>query len=355
MSQPSRDRNDSIDAFPENELPKWLIRQAYVQAGRVWSALRKPLYLPLARFAGDLAICVDSSADLVRGLEICLKPLRKTKIGDRLSDAVDRVRGGSSLAAALGPADDLFPPFYLPVIVAGEQSGQLGEAFRFLERHCKLLAGPAMALRNLWFIPVVIMLAGEAIRFLMMLMMGELGAAMTFVFQELFSWAQLAVIVAVAVLTPVRYFIDQARLSLPLVGPLEREISLHRFFRVLALLYTVGGHRVESMIETAAQTVSNNAARLELRKAAKAIKENATVSEAFQAVGILSDDERSTIEMGEMSGTLEQSFARISDDTGESMIAKLKIVEPFLVRFVMFVVTMSVIGTMVQLILQWMI
>ncbi len=343
----------ATDAFPENELPRWLWRKAMTYGRRAALAVRSPCYQQLSRFSHDLATCVGSSADIVRGLELCLKPLRGTKLGDRWSGAVEQVRRGASLSAALSPAEELLPPFYLPVIRAGEQSGRLDEALRFLDTHCKLLAGPASALRNLWLLPVAILLMGSGVRFLLILILGSFGEAFAFLFGELFSWLQLVLIVAIAILTPVRYFVDQARLSLPLIGPLEREIALHRFFRVLAPLYSVGGHRVETMIETAAETVSNSAARLELRKAANAVQDKETIPDAFRHVNILSADEKAAIEVGEMSGTLELAFDRISDDTGASMIAKIKFVEPILVRIVMAVVTFSIITTMFSLIMQW--
>jgi type II secretory pathway component PulF len=212
-----------------------------------------------------------------------------------------------------------------------------------------LLAGPALALRNVWLFPVVILMFGSVMQFILHLMLGSIGEAFSVLWGELLGWLQLAVIVAIVLLTPVRYFFDQLRLSLPLIGPLEREIALHRFFRVLALVYSVGEHRVEFMIRTAAETVSNNAARLELLKVAKAIEQQATIPDAFRSVSVLSPDEQATIETAEMSGTLEQAFDRISDETGESMIAKLRIVEMVLVRIVTALVIFSIVMTALSL------
>jgi len=287
--------------------------------------------------------------DIARGLELCLKPFRNTAIGDRWSGAVDQVRRGSTLAQALSGADDLLPPFFLPVIEAGELSGRLDEALSFLESHCRLLAGPASALRNVWLFPLVIMVFGSLIQVILLLMASPVDALVV-LGRELFGYAQLLVIVAIVMFTPVRYFFDQLRLSLPLIGSLEREIASHRFFRVLSLVYSVGGHRVEKMIQTAAQTVSNRAARAELLKAARAIEEKASVGDAFRLVSILSEDEQATIGVGELSGTLEKAFDRISDDTGSNMIAKLNRIQFWSVRIVMYVVMMSIIATLFRLI-----
>lgn len=342
-------RTDATNPFPENELPKWLIRKSLIWIRRAVLAAITPPYRKLASFSYSLATCAESSADLVRGLELCLKPMRGTAIGGRWTNAVDAIRKGSSLADALSPAAELLPPFFLPVIRAGEQSGRLGEALRFLEKHCNLLAGPALALRNVWLFPVVILMFGSVMQFILQLILGSVGEAFSVLLAELLGWLQLALVVAIVMLTPVRYFFDQLRLSLPVIGPLEREIALHRFFRVLALVYSVGEHRVEVMIRTAAETVSNNAARLELLKAANAVEQQATIPDAFRRVSVVTPDEQATIETGEMSGTLELAFDRISQETGERMIAKLRIVEMVLVRIVTALVIFSIAMTAIGL------
>lgn len=337
--------------FPENELPKWLWRQLLVGVRRLARAIWPPPYKQLARFSHDFAMCAGSSADLTRGLELCLKPLKGTRLGNDWSTVVPSVRAGSTLADALRPGDRCLPPFYLPVVSAGEQTGRLAEAFHFLESHCNLLAGPSNAIRNLWLFPIVIMLCGSLLRVILYLVLGSFAGAASLLIQEIFSWGQLLVIVAIVMLTPVRYFFDQLRLSLPLIGPFEREISLHRFFRIMALMYSVGGHRVEAMIRTAATSVSNQAARVEFLKAATAIEQQESVPDAFRRVSILSDDERSAIETGELSGTLESTFEQISDDSGASLTAKIKFIEPLLFRIVMFMVVLSVISTLLGLVM----
>ena len=181
--------------------------------------------------------------------------------------------------------------------------------------------------------------------------MGSFVDGLAILVSELFSLLQLAVIVAIIMFSPARYFVDQLRLSLPWVGGLEREIAVHRFFRVLALLYGVSGHRVEWMIRTAAQTVSNHAARIDLSKAATAIEAQATIPEAFRRVTLLTAGEQASIEVGEVSGTLEKAFDRISDDTGGSMVSKLAYLQPILVRIVMVLVMASIALTMLRLLI----
>ena len=225
--------------FPENELPRWLLRQGLVAAQRMRVALRPPQYKLLAGFSRDLRMCLRSTSDMVRGLELCIKPIRNTVLGDRWKTAAEKVRGGATLAEALDDAEGWLPPFFLPVIRAGEQSGRLEEALAFLETHCTQLSGPAVTLRNFWLFPVAIMLGGSVLSVFLVLLWGLFGDAAALFVQELLGFLKIALLIALLMLTPARYFVDQLRLSLPWVGPLEREIAVHRFFRVLALLFQV--------------------------------------------------------------------------------------------------------------------
>lgn len=307
-------------------------------------------YKVLAGFCQNLTVCLRSSADIKRGLELCLQPIRRSKIGQLWGDAVEKVGRGSPITEALASGAPRLPAFFLPVMAAGEASGRLDEAVSFLGSHCKLLAGPASALRQLWLFPVVIMLFGSAMAVLINLVFGSIGDAMAAFFSEAFAWGQLVLLVAIVLMTPVRTYFDRVRLVIPFVGALEREIALHRFFRVMSLLYSVGGHRVEEMIQTAAKTISNEAARDDLLRASAEIENGGTIADAFRRVAMITDDEKATISNGEMSGVLEQAFDQISNDTGRSMLAKLNFIRPILMRFVTAAVVMSTIGTILRLV-----
>jgi type II secretory pathway component PulF len=207
-------------------------------------------------------------------------------------------------------------------------------------------------LRNLWLFPLCIVVAGAIINTGLTFAMGSVLEAFRFFVSELAGLLQLLVVVAVVALTPLRRVFDQIRLSLPWIGELEREIAVNRFFRVMSLLYGVGNIRVEVMIRTAAKTVTNREAHSDFLKAATAIENKATIAEAFQRVTILSDDEKGTIDVGELSGTLEQAFHRIAEQSEASLMAKLAFLQPLLTRLVMAFVAFSIVTTLFGLIMR---
>ncbi|NNE00518.1 MAG: hypothetical protein HKN47_24650 [Pirellulaceae bacterium] len=338
--------------FREVEMVRWGWRRLRDALRRSIHALKPTDYRNLARFADDLRTWYCSGSDTARGLEMCVKSVRTTAFGKRWATASDRVREGASLTDALSNASDYLPEFFLPVIDAGEKAGRLDDALAFVANHCRLLAGPASAIRNVWLYPLAIMIFGSLLKIFIFLAMGSLSGAFSMLIGELFSWLQLAVVVMILIATPARYYFEQLCLQFPIIGQLQREIAMNRFFRTMALVYGVGGHRVEMMIHTAAKAVSNTAIRAELLKAADGIEQKQGVTEAFRVVDPISDEEKSTIEIGEMSGKLEQAFDAIADKAEASMLPKLRTIQSLSTKVLMYAVMMSLAGTMLSILLS---
>ncbi|MDE0863364.1 MAG: type II secretion system F family protein [Rubripirellula sp.] len=331
------------------EMFVWLKAIAKERYRQTCLALRGTDYRSLAQFSHDFAVCMRTISDVEKALGLCIRPICRTPFGQRWSNAVSTIRQGGTLTEALKPAKEVLPNFYLPLVSAGERSGRLTDVFSFLEEHCKSLAGPLATLRQTWFYPLTILVAGSFIRVLLYLFSGSVLGAMGAAVGEVVKWVLIVIMVSLVMQTPVRYFLDQLRLSIPILGALEKNIAIHRFFRVMSLVYEVGEHRVESMIRMSAETVDNHAVRLDLQRAANAIENQATIAEAFRKVRILSSEEQAAIEVGELAGTLEKTFEQISSDSGAAMLATLHYIQPVLFRITCALVICSILTTLLSL------
>src|SRR6185436_14713301 len=54
------------------------------------------------------------------------------KLAEKLSAVANDIQGGSSISSALSRQSDVFSPFYVNMVRAGEESGKLDETFAFL-------------------------------------------------------------------------------------------------------------------------------------------------------------------------------------------------------------------------------
>lgn len=300
-------------------------------------------YEKLGRFSGNLATLLEAGIGIEKGLDSSKRSLGPTRFGGAIEAAQSRVRQGAALHEALAAEPAPWPRFYLPILAAGEQTGRTDESLRFLEHHCKLLAGPAHAVRNAWLFPLVILLLGTAIDLGVMLFSLNLSGFLVTAVSSLRGYAVLG-LVAIVLIAPVfRPLVDPVKLALPWLGEAERELAMNRFFQVFAMMYATGGRRVDAMIRLSARCVSNVAIRNDFLRAAAQIELGESLPQAFDATRYVTSSEKEVIAAGDLSGTLEKAFERIAYETGEKLNMRMKVVTQVATRITLLMVVGSVI------------
>jgi type II secretory pathway component PulF len=138
---------------------------------------------------------------------------------------------------------------------------------------------------------------------------------------------------------------------LPIIGLVERELAVNRFFHSFNMLYATGGMRVEAMIRLASQAVGNLVIRKDLVRAAGVIEAGGTISDAFAAPKTVTPDRHATIVAGEEGGKLEDAFNTISRATAESVQYRLKTFNEISYRIVAAAVVFSIAATVMGLVM----
>ena len=242
------------------------------------------------------------------------------------------------------------PSCFLPLVAAGEETGQLDQVFHYLAEHCRLLARPTRALRNVWLAPMMVYLAGIPLKILLLMWYGAWTSTWAGVVDAIATLGSLAAIVFLLKAPPLKPAWDRLRIVIPILGRSERDVSISRFLRVFAMLYAIGAMRVENMIRFAARAVTNDFFQRDLLRAVKRIERGDSLVVAFSACISLSHDEQQTIAAGELSGTLEAACLRVATNLDEVLAARLKVVTAFATRVTVFVVTLSVVGLIMNLV-----
>jgi len=161
----------------------WAILAAMLLAGLgFWRAMKVPAFkyrvdtlllkLPFigrlirdmnaARLARTLATMVQSRLPLLEGMKLTTRTVRNSVLREALEEAVEAIRSGGSLSAALRNAGT-FPPLLVYLVASGESAGQLDimleRAADYLEREFRNFTTTAMALLE----PAIIVVMGGAV------------------------------------------------------------------------------------------------------------------------------------------------------------------------------------------------
>jgi type IV pilus assembly protein PilC len=314
-----------------------------------WPVRKIPLER-LSLFAGNLAKCMSTGIDLPRALRTCSRSLDGGELQARCEEAVERVQAGDELHEALRTLEPNLPAFLLPVLRCGEHAGHLAETLQYLERQCRLLAEPTRKLRNAGLSVLAIFALGWLVELIAQIVSASALLLLVFLARSVVLYGGVVVIFLAVYRTPRgRWLVDRCKLSLPLFGRIERHFAINRFFHVLNLLYCTGGMRVEQMIETAYQVITNVVLKEDLSQAAAVIKQGGSLSQALAKPDSIDLEHKAIMLVGEESGTLEQSFTRISDITEEAVEAQLTIFNRLLYRLIVPPMILALVLTMASL------
>ncbi|MGM0629404.1 MAG: type II secretion system F family protein, partial [Patescibacteria group bacterium] len=221
-----------------------------------------------------------------------------------LNKVADDIQDGTPISDAFAKHPKIFSAFYVNMIRAGEESGQINETFKYmadyLDRTHELISKAKHALVYPAFV-IVIFIAVMILIFTMVIpqiadMLLESGQeipiytkAVMAVSGFLVSYGLflLAFIVALIVVilwwarTPKGKFIfDTLKLSIPAVGTLYKKLYLARIADTLTTLISSGVSMTRAL-EVSANVVDNEIYKAVLKQSVRDVKDGTPVSEAF--------------------------------------------------------------------------
>jgi len=339
--------------------------------GRVFNATR------LAIWTRQLAGLVSAGLPLERALSALAEEAEEENQQRLVASLRSEVNGGSPFARALGAHPREFSEIYTAVIAAGEQSGQLGTVLERLaddleEREAlknKLIAATLYpAIVTIVAIVIVVFLVSYVVpqvagvfasskRALPILtvMMLALSA-----FVRSYGWLMLVVLVAAAgglVMArrqpALRLVMDAAWLRLPLVGKLARGYNAARFGATLAML-AAAGVPILRALQTAAETLSNQAMRADALDALVLVREGAPLASAIASKKRFPPLLAMFARMGEQTGQLPAMLGRaarqLSAEVQRRALHLATILEPLLIVGMGAVVMLIVLAVLMPII-----
>ncbi|MEE8580782.1 MAG: type II secretion system F family protein [Myxococcota bacterium] len=145
---------------------------------------------------------------------------------------------------------------------------------------------------------------------------------------------------------------DRLRIRLPVVGRINRLLSIARFTRTWSTLLA-GGVPIVRSLDIARHVVNNRVLAAAIESARVSILEGASVAQPLRASGEFPPLVTHLIEAGEQSGELEAMLAKVAetyDEQVETTVTRLTaLLEPLLILLMVGIVLVIILATLMPL------
>ena len=309
-------------------------------------------------FTEELSTLVGAGLPLDRSLSIAAELASNPVLEDVIRDLLQRIKGGASLADALGAHPRHFSPLYVSMVRAGEAGGVLDvilERLTGFERSSDELRS---YLTSSLVYPALLTLVGMGslgILFYMVIprfatIFEDIGAEIPPLTMTLLalssavrSYWWVALLAAAGVVVGARTWVrssrggrqwDALRLRLPLIGPTLIKIEVSRFARTLGTLLASAVPLILG-VRIVQDIARNRIVSEAIAKIADGAKRGEGVARPMQEAGVFPGLATHLVSIGEETGRLDTMLLQLADvyekDVRTSVKALTSVFEPVII------------------------
>ncbi len=339
--------------------------------------------IDLITFCFHLEQLVRAGVPILEGLSDLRDTVDNKRLQEVTAAMIESIEGGRNLSQSMEDFTFVFPPVFVSLIRAGEQSGQLNRVLAKIIENLKwqdeqsaytskLLIYPAFVTVTVIAVLIFLMLyvVPELISFLatmgqeLPLQTRALIATSSFLTNYWYIVVALPVLVTVGIAFGIRTNprfaerVDELLLRLPLVGPVLKKLIVTRVCSVFSIMYS-SGITVLECIRNAEQVAGNRAVATAMRDAGRMIADGGGISRSFAATGLFPPLVVRMLRVGENTGALEEALDNVSyffaRDVAESVARVQALIMPIItvvLGLLLFWIMASVLGPIYDLFTQ---
>ena len=290
----------------------------------------------LAIFTRQFATMIDAGLPLVQCLDTISKQCENKYLKEVITQVMQDVEAGSTLADALGRQKKVFSNLYRNMVEAGEAGGALDEILQRLATHIEKAEALRRKVKGAMTYPLVVMVValGAAVFMLMFIiptfarMFADFGAALPLPTRIVLGvsdllrgyWWAMVLGIGGGIFALRRAYqnpsgkkkIDQFLLKSPIFGTLLRKTAVARFTRTLGTLIS-SGVPILSGLEITAETAGNEVVREAILATRSGIKEGDTIARPLRTTGVFPPMVVQMVAVGEETGALDEMLMKIAD------------------------------------------
>ena len=300
----------------------------------------------------------EAQVSALRAFRLLAAEARTPLLADKLSAVANEIQGGSSISVALSHEPDIFSPFYVNMVRAGEEAGKLDETFAFLAEYMDRNYEISTRARNALIYPAFIVLTFFGVMFMMLtLVIPRLSTMLEDVGQTVPVYTKivialsnflihysllLGIILVIGIVFLIRYgrtqggkeLFSRSRLQIPIIGDMYRKLFLARIADNLSTMLR-SGIQVLRGLEITSTVVGDPIYERILANAASDVKGGLPLSEAFRKHPDIPGIVIAMVKIGEETGNMSQileTMARFYRREVNNMLDTLvSLIEPFMI------------------------
>jgi type IV pilus assembly protein PilC len=294
-----RGSNEELVSFKEKKASRGM--NMNISFGNIFSRVKTIEKINLARNLGSM---LEAGLDLSRALSVLERQTKNRATRDVLTDLISEISKGATFTGSLTKHSKVFPPLFISMVHAGEQSGTLSDSLKAIAVQMDNTYSLERRVRGAMTYPAVIVTAMAVIGVLMFIFVvptllktfTDLNVTLPFTTKVIIAVSDiiqnygLLVLLAFVVLIGVLYwwskkdmgkrFLHMIVLKIPVIGTLIQEVNTARTARTLSSLLGSGVEVVEAL-EITAKVVQNVHFRAVLNEAIATIKKGDLISKTF--------------------------------------------------------------------------
>jgi type II secretory pathway component PulF len=327
----------------------------YTRRLRIWSVKRPEII----EFAKNLSVMVRSGMPLMTSISDMAESVDNRKFGERLHDIKRTVELGSSFSSALGNHNDIFPEIFINLIAVGEETGRLDESLSDIALHLQRMEDLKSAITRALMYPVFALVGTlGALLFWLIYVLPKMSALFTSMDVELPVITQNLILASnfsknywyIYILLPLfiyiilvllskkeatKYYIDSAKLKLPVIRLIVHNKLLALFAEQLRILMSAGV-TIDRSLDIMINVIDNVVFKRALLDTREKIMLGSMVSDALKGHrGLFPNMVMRMIAIGESTGDLNEQLNYLSEyflDKLDDISNKLgKMIEPLVI------------------------
>ncbi|KPK98741.1 MAG: hypothetical protein AMJ95_02520 [Omnitrophica WOR_2 bacterium SM23_72] len=325
-------------------------------------------------FSRQLAQLIRSGVPILRAIHIIMEQSESRTLKAILGDIHDNLKEGSTFSSCLSAHPNCFPPIYIAMIRAGEDTGGLPEALLRITDYRMKQEEFISRLRMALAYPFLMAIVGVAtIVFMLTFVIPRLtkiffsmGQALPLPTQILISissamrqpwmWLAFSAIVLIFIRQSKteagKVVLSRLKIHLPLLGNIILKANLSRFCRTLELLIK-SGIPILKAIDIAVAVINNEIVKEKLKMSHKELEQGGSFGKSLKASSLLPSFMTNLVIVGEESGKLAEALCEVADtyerETDEAVRIMTNLLEPLMILIMGLIVAFIVIAMLLPI------